>query len=69
MIRKSGHHGIQLHKNNTGNSDASHGCDENYLMRRSTPFADMARSRLILNTAESLISTGIVRPREPVSTT
>ena len=36
-----GSHGIQLYKNNTDNKGASYGCHENYLMRRSTPFADI----------------------------
>jgi proteasome accessory factor PafA2 len=35
--------GIQLYKNNTDNKGASYGCHENYLMRRSTPFADIVR--------------------------
>lgn len=34
---------IQLYKNNTDNKGASYGCHENYLMRRSTPFADIVR--------------------------
>src|SRR5436305_6978410 len=34
---------IQLYKNNTGNKGASYGCHENYLMARSTPFADIVR--------------------------
>src|SRR5215831_14176985 len=38
-----GSHGIQLYKNNTDNKGASYGCHENYLMRRSTPFADIVR--------------------------
>src|SRR5215475_11913231 len=38
-----GSHGIQLYKNNTDNKGASYGCHENYLVRRSTPFADMVR--------------------------
>src|SRR5436190_9675048 len=36
---------IQLYKNNTDNKGASYGCHENYLMRRSTPFADIVRHR------------------------
>jgi proteasome accessory factor PafA2 len=35
--------GIQLYKNNTDNKGASYGTHENYLMRRSTPFADIVR--------------------------
>ena len=35
--------GIQLYKNNTDNKGASYGCHENYLMSRSTPFADIVR--------------------------
>src|SRR5499425_1528721 len=35
---------IQLYKNNTDNKGASYGCHENYLMRRSTPFADIVRN-------------------------
>src|ERR1700678_587106 len=38
-----GSSGIQLYKNNTDNKGASYGCHENYLMRRSTPFADIVR--------------------------
>ncbi len=34
---------IVLYKNNTDNKGASYGCHENYLMRRSTPFADIVR--------------------------
>lgn len=34
---------IQLYKNNTDNKGASYGCHENYLMRRSTPFAEIVR--------------------------
>ncbi len=34
---------IQLYKNNTDNKGASYGAHENYLMRRSTPFADIVR--------------------------
>jgi proteasome accessory factor A len=36
-------HPIVLYKNNTDNKGASYGCHENYLMRRSTPFADIVR--------------------------
>jgi proteasome accessory factor PafA2 len=39
----SGSAAIQLYKNNTDNKGASYGCHENYLMRRSTPFADIVR--------------------------
>jgi len=35
---------FQLYKNNTDNKGASYGCHENYLMRRSTPFAEVVRS-------------------------
>ncbi|MHB1739526.1 MAG: depupylase/deamidase Dop [Actinomycetes bacterium] len=34
---------INLYKNNTDNKGASYGCHENYLMRRSTPFASIVR--------------------------
>jgi proteasome accessory factor PafA2 len=34
---------IQLYKNNTDSKGASYGCHENYLMNRSTPFADIVR--------------------------
>ncbi|MBU6243739.1 MAG: proteasome accessory factor PafA2 [Actinomycetales bacterium] len=34
---------VLLYKNNTDNKGASYGCHENYLMRRSTPFADIVR--------------------------
>jgi proteasome accessory factor A len=34
---------IQLYKNNTDGKGASYGAHENYLMRRSTPFADIVR--------------------------
>src|SRR2546426_11328173 len=34
---------IQLYKNNTDNKGASYGAHENYLMRRSTPFAEIVR--------------------------
>lgn len=34
---------IQLYKNNVDNKGASYGCHENYLMERSTPFADIVR--------------------------
>src|SRR6202044_936825 len=34
---------LQLYKNNTDNKGASYGCHENYLMKRSTPFADIVR--------------------------
>src|SRR3954468_8986745 len=34
---------IHLYKNNTDNKGASYGCHENYLMSRSTPFADIVR--------------------------
>lgn len=39
----SGPFAIRLYKNNTDNKGASYGCHENYLMRRSTPFADIVR--------------------------
>ncbi|HWJ10907.1 MAG TPA: depupylase/deamidase Dop [Nocardioides sp.] len=38
-----GNPGIVLYKNNTDNKGASYGAHENYLMRRSTPFADIVR--------------------------
>jgi Pup amidohydrolase len=34
---------IQLYKHNTDNKGASYGCHENYLMSRSTPFAEIVR--------------------------
>ncbi|MCW2852156.1 MAG: protein of unknown function domain protein, partial [Nocardioides sp.] len=34
---------IAMYKNNTDNKGASYGAHENYLMRRSTPFADLVR--------------------------
>jgi Pup amidohydrolase len=34
---------IQLYKNNTDSKGASYGCHENYLMSRTTPFADIVR--------------------------
>ena len=34
---------LRLYKNNTDNKGASYGSHENYLMRRSTPFADIVR--------------------------
>jgi proteasome accessory factor A len=34
---------VRLYKNNTDNKGASYGTHENYLMRRSTPFADIVR--------------------------
>jgi Pup amidohydrolase len=34
---------IQLYKNNIDNKGVSYGCHENYLMSRSTPFADIVR--------------------------
>ena len=34
---------ILLYKNNTDNKGASYGCHENYLMRRTTPFADIVQ--------------------------
>src|SRR6202161_3073786 len=37
---------IQLYKNNTDNKGVSYGSHEDYLMRRSTPFADVAKSLL-----------------------
>ncbi len=41
--RAPGGHAVVLYKNNTDNKGASYGCHENYLMRRSTPFADIVR--------------------------
>jgi Pup amidohydrolase len=38
-----GTHPINLYKNNTDNKGASYGTHENYLMRRSTPFADIVK--------------------------
>ncbi|HEX6918996.1 MAG TPA: depupylase/deamidase Dop, partial [Actinomycetes bacterium] len=35
---------INLYKNNTDNKGASYGTHENYLMRRSTPFADIVKN-------------------------
>src|SRR5690348_1135653 len=39
-----GSHAIQLYKNNTDNKGVSYGTHENYLMRRSTPFADIVKN-------------------------
>ena len=36
-------HPIVLYKNNTDNKGASYGCHENYLMQRTTPFADIVK--------------------------
>ena len=41
--RQPGAQPIQLYKNNTDNKGASYGTHENYLMRRSTPFAEIVR--------------------------
>ncbi len=38
-----GNPAIALYKNNTDNKGASYGAHENYLMRRSTPFADIVK--------------------------
>lgn len=38
-----GEHDLLLYKNNTDNKGASYGSHENYLMQRSTPFADIVR--------------------------
>src|SRR5690349_5791225 len=38
-----GQNPIVIYKNNTDNKGASYGSHENYLMRRSTPFADIVR--------------------------
>jgi len=42
-VTVSGSAPIQLYKNNTDNKGASYGCHENYLMARSTPFAEIVR--------------------------
>lgn len=42
-VAASGAPEILLYKNNTDNKGASYGTHENYLMRRSTPFADIVR--------------------------
>src|SRR3984957_19973810 len=39
-----GSHPIPLYKNNTDNKGVSYGTHENYLMRRSTPFADIVKN-------------------------
>ena len=39
-----GSHPIHLYKNNTDNKGVSYGTHENYLMRRSTPFADIVKN-------------------------
>ncbi len=39
-----GSHPIQLYKNNTDNKGVSYGTHENYLMRRSTPFAEIVKN-------------------------
>jgi len=41
--RLPGNPQITLYKNNTDNKGASYGAHENYLMRRSTPFADIVK--------------------------
>src|ERR1700721_1594001 len=41
---RPGSHPINLYKNNTDNKGASYGTHENYLMRRSTPFADIVKN-------------------------
>ncbi|MFT4084331.1 MAG: depupylase/deamidase Dop [Nocardioides sp.] len=41
--RLPGNPQITLYKNNTDNKGASYGAHENYLMKRSTPFADIVR--------------------------
>lgn len=38
-----GAHPVALYKNNTDNKGVSYGCHENYLVRRTTPFADLVR--------------------------
>jgi proteasome accessory factor PafA2 len=42
-LRVPGSSPIHLYKNNTDNKGVSYGCHENYLMARSTPFADIVR--------------------------
>src|SRR5918997_934236 len=42
-LQLPGNPAIVLYKNNTDNKGASYGAHENYLMRRSTPFADIVR--------------------------
>ena len=41
--RMPGAQPVNLYKNNTDNKGASYGTHENYLMRRTTPFADIVR--------------------------
>jgi proteasome accessory factor A len=43
VTRIPGAQPVNLYKNNTDNKGASYGTHENYLMRRSTPFADIVR--------------------------
>ena len=38
-----GGHPVVLYKNNTDNKGVSYGCHENFLVRRSTPFAELVR--------------------------
>jgi hypothetical protein len=57
VIRKSGRHGIQLYKNNTSNSGASHGRDENL------PDAPLQAER-----QPSVVQRTMVCPEMPVGT-
>ncbi|HET7304103.1 MAG TPA: depupylase/deamidase Dop [Segeticoccus sp.] len=43
LLTDHGGHGVNLYKNNTDGKGASYGTHENYLMRRETPFTDIAR--------------------------
>jgi hypothetical protein len=54
---------ILLYKNNTDNKGASYGCHENYLMRRTTPFADIVTSFNVLSimTLETLALFNLVK--------
>ena len=43
LLSPHGAPGVNLYKNNTDGKGASYGTHENYLMRRSTPFADIVK--------------------------
>ena len=47
---------IQLYKNNVDNKGASYGCHENYLMSRSTPFAEIVRHLIPFFVSRQVVS-------------
>ncbi|HEX6338446.1 MAG TPA: depupylase/deamidase Dop [Jiangellaceae bacterium] len=47
---------IQLYKNNVDNKGASYGCHENYLMNRSTPFAEIVRHLIPFFVSRQVVS-------------